>query len=84
MSLRGAEIMWLLGAGASVAAGVPSADGLMWLAVAVLAMATRRRLPIEAIQHRLGIVEIEMARPAVHEELDDRPRLRRKVRLPRL
>jgi hypothetical protein len=44
MSLRGAEIMWLLGAGASVAAGVPSADGLMWR-LRCLLMATRRRLP---------------------------------------
>jgi NAD-dependent SIR2 family protein deacetylase len=48
MSLRGSEIMWLLGAGASVAAGVPSADGLMWRLRCVL-MATRRRLPIDQL-----------------------------------
>ena len=41
-----------------------------------------RRLAVVAIEHRLGVEQIDLARPAVHEELDDGAGLRREVRLP--
>lgn len=70
MSLRGAEIMWLLGAGASVAAGVPSADGLMWR-LRCLLMATRRRMPIDQLSAADPLVRDAVSRWL--EDTDDLP-----------
>lgn len=43
----------------------------------------RNDLPIEPLQRRLRIEQLQMARPPRHEQKDDRLRLRREVARPR-
>ena len=42
------------------------------------------RLAVMLVEHRLGVEQVHLARAAVHEQVDDRLRLRREVRRPRL
>ena len=58
IAMRGQNLMWFLGAGASAAAGVPTAFDMIWEFKQLL-FATQRRIPLSEVSDLLNPVVLE-------------------------